>query len=197
MRQRAASTRNAEVGTRNIMTGPVRWSAPRRSIFPCCSAFRVPPSAFVSSPHRSISSEPPGPRDPVRGDPDAQPHDLSREALHHGPAVHGTRQEVHGKRQHVGKPEEPRHLRDGGREQGEWREPSGEKQRDTGVQLHDGGGACGPEREQPRGETDKEPQRGGKEHGHGGGGPPARPPTPPPPRAPPRRRPPHPPGPTR
>src|SRR5438034_4127461 len=69
------------------MTGVACGSSPRRSTSPCCSAFRLPRSAFVLSSHRPKLAQPPRPRDVIRRDPDPEPHKLAREALHDRRAV--------------------------------------------------------------------------------------------------------------
>src|SRR5207237_9568899 len=87
-RQKAERRRNAEVGTRNIMT---RFAA------------------FVSSAHCSILANAPTPRDAVRQDPDAEPADLPADPAQDGVRpLHGAGEEADGEGEHGASPHYPR-----------------------------------------------------------------------------------------
>src|SRR5689334_12033197 len=82
-RQKAARTRKAERGTRNIIG---------------------------SSAHRSVLANAAAPRDAVRQDPDAEPDDLPAEPAQDGVrALHRAGEEVDGKSEHGAEPQHSRH----------------------------------------------------------------------------------------
>src|SRR6266705_2005568 len=146
-RQKAARTRKAERATRKLIGSP---------------------------PHRSVLANAPTPRDAVRQDPNGEPDDLPAEPAQDGVrALHRAGEKIDGKGEHGAEPQHTSDAGDGGRQQGERRDPPRQEQGHPGVQLHDRRGARRPERQQSRREADEEPHRGREQHRYGCDRPPA------------------------
>src|SRR3989449_7982418 len=110
-RQNAARMRKVDRGTRNIMTG-VRSTA-----------------------HRSVLTNAPGPRDPVRHDPDAEPDQLCCEPTHDRVrAIHLTREGVHREGEHGAEPQGSYDTGHRRRQQRERGDAAGEEQGHPRVQ---------------------------------------------------------------
>src|SRR5437016_12742795 len=101
--------KNADCGLRNAEChGECRASEPAswlESPLPIRNPQSTIVNCIVSSPHRPVAPQAPGPGEAIRRDPDPEPHQLPREAARHRRALPGPGEDFHGKSEHVGEPQ--------------------------------------------------------------------------------------------